>query len=156
MSDSRTTPPVKSKVITLRVSEDEYFRYTRAADWMGLSLSNFLRSSLDRAEQTQLETPRVRKKRTAPARDINPDLLYAIHRIGSNMNQIAKALNVANLTGDEVSAKDLLLLLFSIEEQLEQIIKQNDLASDEIVQNLKNEILALLPPEKKKEGERAQ
>lgn len=141
---------VKSRVITLRVSDEEYERYSKAAEWMNLSLSNFLRRALDNSEETYRSTPRVQKKRMAPEREINPELLYAIHRIGSNMNQIAKALNTANLIDEEVSSKALLLALLSIESQLEKMIEQNEAVSDEIVQKIKDELLVLLPPEKKK------
>lgn len=146
-------PRVKSKVITLRVSTEEYDRYSKAAKWMDLSLSNFLRRALDNSEETARSTPRVQKKRVAPEREVNPDLMYAINRIGSNMNQIAKALNTANLTDEEISSKALLLALFSMEARLEKIIEQNEAVSDEIVQKIKAELLVLLPPEREKEGE---
>lgn len=147
---SARSPRVKSRVITLRVSDEEYERYSKAAEWMNLSLSNFLRRALDNSEETYRSTPRVQKKRMAPEREINSDLMYAINRIGSNLNQIAKALNTANLSDEEVSSKALLLALLSIEAQLEKVIEQNEAASDEIVQKIKDELLVLLPPEKKK------
>lgn len=143
----------RTKRIALRVSENEFSALEKKAKKLGVSVSDYIRRSLDNVKESERETPRVRKKRVAPERDVNPDLLYAIHRIGSNMNQIAKALNVANLHDDEVSAKELLLLLFSIEAQLEKVIKQNDQASDELVQKLKNELLTLVPPKQNKGGE---
>ena len=140
----------RTKRIALRVSENEFSALEEKAKKLGVSVSDYIRRSLDNVKESERETPRVRKKRVAPEREVNPELLYAIHRIGSNMNQIAKALNTANLHDDEVSAKELLLLLFSIEAQLEKVIKQNDQASDELVQKIKDELLILLPPEKKK------
>ena len=144
----------RTKRIALRVSENEFSALEEKAKKLGVSVSDYIRRSLDNVKESERETPRVRKKSVAPERDVNPDLLYAIHRIGSNMNQIAKALNTANLHDDEVSAKELLLLLFSIEAQLEKVIRQNDSASDDLVQKLKHELLSLMPvPPKKEETE---
>lgn len=141
----------RTKRIALRVSENEFSALDEKAKKLGVSVSDYIRRSLDNVKESERETPRVRKKSVAPERDVNPDLLYAIHRIGSNMNQIAKALNTANLHDDEVSAKELLLLLFSIEAQLEKVIRQNDSASDDLVQKLKHELLSLMPVPPKKE-----
>ena len=143
----------RTKRIALRVSENEFSALEEKAKKLCVSVSDYIRRSLDNVKESERETPRVRKKSVAPERDVNPDLLYAIHRIGSNMNQIAKALNTANLHDDEVSAKELLLLLFSIESQLEKVIKQNDQASDELVQKLKHELLTLVPPKQNKREE---
>ena len=70
-------------------------------------------------------------------------------------NEIIKskeeALRIKNLADEEVSLKELFLLLSTIEKQLEKVIEQNEKASDALVSKLKNELLSLMPVPPKKE-----
>lgn len=154
-SSQATKPTTRSHVMRFRVTSDELKRYQDDSIERGFkSISDYFRWALGSENLSDRVTPAPRKKkRIAPEREINPELLYAIHRIGSNLNQIAKALNTANLIDEEVSSKALLLALLSIESQLEKMIEQNEAVSDEIVQKIKDELLVLLPPERKKRKE---
>lgn len=141
----------KTRVMTLRVTDEEHLRYSKAAKWMNLSLSDFFRNALDGSTVTYRSTPKVKKQRNALARHVDRDLLYEINRIGSNMNQIAKALNTINLTDEEVSSRTLLLALIDIESRLETLITQNETASANMVEQAKEAFLALMPEQKKSE-----
>lgn len=152
-SDRVTKPPKRDHVMRLRVTSDELSSYKAESEKRGFkSISDYFRWALCSENLSERDTPRLKKKKTlAPEREVNPELLYEIHRIGSNLNQIAKALNVANLADEEVSLKELFLLLSTIEKQLEKVIKQNEKASDALVSKLKNELLSLMPVPPKKE-----
>lgn len=152
-SDQITKPLKRDHVMRLRVTSNELSNYKAESEKRGFkSISDYFRWALGSENLTERDTPRLKKKKTlAPEREINPELLYEIHRIGSKLNQIAKALNVANLADEEINLKELFLLLSSIEKQLEKVIEQNEKASDALVNKLENELLSLMPMPPKKE-----
>jgi hypothetical protein len=59
--------------------------------------------------------------RRSPALEIRRGLLLAVARIGNNLNQLARAVNTANLTGSKVDALRLLAKLVEIQEQVENL-----------------------------------
>lgn len=81
------------RVVAARVSADEYIVLDSKAREAGLSIGSYLRAA-------GLGTPGPRARRRPP---INVELLaYAVaqlNRIGSNLNQIARALNAAHAAG---------------------------------------------------------
>lgn len=59
--------------------------------------------------------------RHSPAQDIRREKLNALARIGNNLNQLAKAVNTANLTGDKVDPVRVLAKLVEIQDALENL-----------------------------------
>ena len=59
--------------------------------------------------------------RRSPALETRRELLLALARIGNNLNQLARAVNTANLTGSKVDALRLLAKLAEIQEQVENL-----------------------------------
>ena len=57
-----------------------------------------------------------RKRRSPPK--VDPELLRQLARMGGNLNQIARALNVANRKGNVVDVIELKVLLCSMEREL--------------------------------------
>ena len=50
------------------------------------------------------------------------NLLHALARLGNNLNQIARGINRANLTGDEIDAVRVLAKLVEIQETLDRLL----------------------------------
>ena len=57
-----------------------------------------------------------RKRRSPP--QVDPELLRQLARMGGNLNQIARALNIATKTGNVVDVVELKVLLCSMEREL--------------------------------------
>lgn len=59
--------------------------------------------------------------RRSPALETRRELLLALSRIGNNLNQVARAVNIANLTGSKIDTVRLLAKLVEIQEQVENL-----------------------------------
>ena len=98
------------KTLKIRVSEDEYNEIMKRKT-QELSLANWLRLlALDQ----EIETKRVRR----PVPKADPELIREWSKIGSNMNLIARALNLAKKTGKRVDLIKINAVLVAIEARL--------------------------------------
>ena len=68
-------------------------------------------------------TPKIRKRLTAP--EVDPILMRELGKMGSNLNQIARALNQANKIGEPVAMAQILAILQSLAQELEEIKEDN-------------------------------
>ena len=59
--------------------------------------------------------------RRSPALETRRELLLALARIGNNLNQVARAVNTANLTGSKIDAVRLLAKLVEIQDALDNL-----------------------------------
>lgn len=101
MPDDATDSPIWIKV---RASSAERARWRELAAARGVSLSELIRSRLDRT--------RLRPRREAPP--VARDLLRELARIGNNLNQLARAANQR----EPVTATALLARLIEIDREL--------------------------------------
>ena len=101
------------KTLKVRVSESEYSEIEKRKP-ENLALADWLRS-LALGEEIQIK----RKRRPVPKAD--PELIRHWAKIGSNINQIARALNYANKIGEPVNLTQILSVLLSIENQIENL-----------------------------------
>lgn len=95
------------KWVKIRMSEDARADIRRRADAAGMTVSDLIRESLDQPAQRRRQTRHI----TA-----DPELIRAVARVGNNLNQIARAVNV----GADIQ---LISHLISIEQQLSQLIE---------------------------------
>lgn len=95
----------KTKLITIKVSEEEKAKWQQIANSNGLSLSDQVREKMNG----------IKIRRKKPMLEVDPCLLREINAIGNNLNQISRRLN-----GGE--RFDLLSYLVSIEQNLEELV----------------------------------
>jgi hypothetical protein len=102
---------LRSKRIEIRASPQEYAQLEHRAQQMGYhNLAQYLREAgLSRKD---LVSPTTRQKQ-------KNDWLYAVNRIGNNLNQIARQVNAGHDPDDEI-----LLVLAQIQEMVNQVLKQ--------------------------------
>ena len=96
----------KNKRVTIRLTEDEYKNFTKQADELAISLSEFIRLKLNN----------INKIKTSKC---DKNLVYEINRIGLNLNQIAKYTNSRKIVD-----KLVLEQLIAIEKQLNKVLKE--------------------------------
>lgn len=97
----------KSKFLSVRLTAEEREHLDRLAKESGLSLSNVIRSCINRIE--------IRQRQPA---EIN-DLYKEINRIGVNINQIARSVNAGIATRQD--AKEALFLLRQVYLLMEKV-----------------------------------
>jgi hypothetical protein len=77
----------RTRIITFRVSDDEYARYEERASRAGLAVGAFARAAgLNEAG------PRARRRRPVEHRSL-VQALAALNRVGNNLNQLARNTN---------------------------------------------------------------
>lgn len=102
---------LRSKRIEIRTSPQEYAQLEHRAQQMGYhNLAQYLREA--GLSREYLVSPTTRQKQKA-------DWLFAINRIGNNLNQIARQVNAGHDPDDEI-----LLMLAQIQEMVNQVLKQ--------------------------------
>jgi len=85
MSESESR--VREKSFPIRLTDDEFSKLTQRADALGLSRAAYVRlKALGKAGPRSQKVPRAGTKDLAK-------LLAEVNKIGSNINQIARALN---------------------------------------------------------------
>ena len=99
----------KSKFLSVRLTAEEREHLDRLAKESGLSLSNVIRSCINRTE--------IRQRQPA---EIN-DLYREINRIGVNINQIARSVNAGIATAED--AKYGLHLLDRVYDLMHEVAK---------------------------------
>jgi hypothetical protein len=101
-----------SKRITVRLTPEEHARLKQDADTAAVDVTTIARSQL-------LDAPLPKRKyRRSVDHDKLADVLLALGRIGTNLNQIAK---VANSSGDSSSFRDAKLLKNLLEEIRDEV-----------------------------------
>lgn len=94
----------KTKMITMKVSEQEFEQYKKLANINKMSLSKLIRNRLNETELTQVYQ-----------KSEHSELEKEIRKIGVNINQIAKALN------EKRDCKIYMPVLISIEKRLANV-----------------------------------
>jgi type III secretion system FlhB-like substrate exporter len=107
------------QVFAIRLSPTERQKIEAKADHAGMKLSEYLR-----ATALKQKIPRSVPK-------INREIYIELGRIGNNINQIAKAANIAIKRGDKLNVELLQLLL--LDEHLDKVRLQVLAISDEQV-----------------------
>lgn len=100
----------RTKEIRIRCSDDEY------------------KMLLDRKTNPRLATwireIALGEKPKKKAKQVDPDLLFQLNKIGVNLNQIAKHLNESNKAGTNINIAKIAISLRSIEEHFQKIISK--------------------------------
>lgn len=99
-----------TSTLRVRCAGQDLIRWGHLADAYDETLSSMVRRLLNQVP------PRPRR----PLSSVNPILLREVACAGNNLNQIARAIHVANLTGSRVQAVGILAQLAIIERQLGQ------------------------------------
>ena len=97
------------------------------AEDLNLTLSEVLRLKLSDADRSIVVTERKVQKVRREYTQADPDLLRQIAIIGNNLNQIARTLNKAKLTGTPVDLIQNLSVLTAIEQELNKFLPDNGL-----------------------------
>lgn len=97
------------------------------ADNLNLTLSEVLRLKLSDEDRSIVVTERKEQKIRREYTPADPDLLRQIAIIGNNLNQIARTLNKAKLTGTPVDLIQNLSVLTVIEQELNKFLPDNGL-----------------------------
>ena len=101
----------KTALLQLRLTPEEKQEWSDIAASHGISLSELVRIRVNGA----------RKSRKKPSPNVDPILLREIVRIGTNINQIAKALNISHTSPSE--RLEAVMALTSLREWSEAILK---------------------------------
>jgi len=95
------------------------------AEDLNLTLSEVLRLKLSDADRSIVVTERKVQKVRREYTQADPDLLRQIAIIGNNLNQIARTLNKAKLTGTPVDLIKNIAVLTAIEQELNKFLPAN-------------------------------
>jgi hypothetical protein len=79
-----------SKVLNLRMSDDEHAQLKSKANAAGLTMANYLRQGIGTKE---VKRSPVLKRTKRDYIQVDPALMLEISRIGNNLNQIARVIN---------------------------------------------------------------
>jgi len=104
----------KTQIQPIRATPAERQAWRDAAAAAGLTISDYVRRSIESAEVGR--APRRRRRPEPPP--VDPALDRELKRIGSNINQIARW---CNTYGDSIAARRLYVLLDEINDQLAEI-----------------------------------
>lgn len=100
----------KTKMITMKVSEQEFEHYKNLANIYKMSLSKLIRNRLNETNFTQTQLYQKSE---------HSELEKEIKRISVNINQIAKALN------EKRDCKIYMPVLISVEKRLKDVLQSN-------------------------------
>ena len=98
------TRVIRGTTVSVRVDDATAEAWRQQAAEIGLSVSDWIRGAVDAGQQTRLPTPRKRPARPPrdTSNDADPALMRELAALGSNMNQIARALNSCRSKGDRL------------------------------------------------------
>jgi len=115
----------KITTISVRIEKPTAAEWRERAAASGLSLSDWIRGSVDTSQQTHRPTPQRRPVRVRDtSNDADPVLMRQLAGMSNNLNQIARALNECRLAGSSVQLVEVLALLRSIEVQAGRLLPQ--------------------------------
>ena len=120
----------RSKSITVRFSHEELERIEFEAEKKTLNKSNYIRYLVSQSlhldqpiEQFKDQTLFKPSERTFKKPSyIDPLLLRHVAQIGNNLNQIAKALNTANLNGQTLELLELIQVMNQVDGHLKELL----------------------------------
>lgn len=104
--------PKRTKEIKIRLTEQEHQMLLEKKT--GAELATWIRET---CLETKTTKPRIK---TA-----DPELLRQLAKIGGNMNQIAKAVNIKQASGEKINSLRVLAELATIREKLQHLLEQN-------------------------------
>jgi hypothetical protein len=114
--------------LNIRVPKSLHSDLLAQATAAGVTMSDVFRSHLTLESVKPLGVP-VKHKRVvqtmASARCTAPALLRSLAAIGSNLNQIARAVNAGSITGDMMQGIEMLAILHAIEREFAVLIASN-------------------------------
>lgn len=115
-----STPKVRKKeeniqVVGVRFKKTEHEKLKEKAKNLNITISDLIRQALTKKDFKP-------KKKTDPTPIL--EIVKHCNRVSSNINQIAKALHIANLKGEEISKLDLLNELLEIESSINDYKKE--------------------------------
>jgi hypothetical protein len=119
-------PKPTTLVASFRLSSEEHAALKTSADARGMSLSDYLHQRLLRSKELSdiRRRPSSRKREILAPATAPPEvraLATALIKIGTNANQIARAVNRGALSGDFVEAGAVLSALNDVVSHLETI-----------------------------------
>lgn len=131
MPAHRATDPLVS--LSVRIPQSLRDALNARVNETGVTLADQIRARLDFNEVKPLGVP-VRRRRAVEtldrAQSTDPALLRGLAAIGSNLNQVARAVNTGAVTGDLMQAVDVLVVLRAIELEFAALIADNRRASN--------------------------
>lgn len=123
LGEPMTKPERKTTTASLRLDPATLAKWRKGASDEGQTLSDWLRAKVDADQQTHISPARSRRERD-PRHLADPALMRQLAALGSNLNQIARAVNECRLVGSPVHLVELLALLRSIEERAGALLPQ--------------------------------
>ena len=130
----------RSKSITVRFNSEELERIEVEAEKKKLNKSNYIRylvsqslhlyQPIQKTEDTHLfkRSERTFKKPSY----VDPILLRHVAQMGNNLNQIAKALNTANLNGQTLELLELIQVLKQMDNHLKDLVGKGVKDADQV------------------------
>ncbi|KZL28009.1 plasmid mobilization protein [Pseudovibrio sp. WM33] len=112
---AKATKRQLTETVVLRCTAEEKERLKQQAQEAGLTTSALLRATLGLVKPT--------RRRLTPKAD--PHLVAELSRMGSNLNQIARALNTARAAGEtrQLDGLQIITVLTTIDRQLSELLK---------------------------------
>lgn len=130
----------RSKSITVRFNSEELERIEVEAEKKELNKSNYIRylvsqslhldKPIQKTEDDSLFKPSERTFKKPSY--VDPLLLRHVAQMGNNLNQIAKALNTANLNGQTLELLELIQVLNQVDSQLKGLLVKGVKDADQV------------------------
>ena len=130
----------RSKSITVRFNSEELERIEVEAEKKELNKSNYIRYLV--SQSLHLDQPIEKKEDDSLFRPserdfkkpsyVDPLLLRHVAQMGNNLNQIAKALNTANLNGQTLELLELIQVLNQVDSQLKDLLVKGIKDADQV------------------------
>ena len=130
----------RSKSITVRFNSEELERIEVEAEKKELNKSNYIRylvsqslhldQPIEEKEDDSLFKPSERTFKKPSY--VDPLLLRHVAQMGNNLNQIAKALNTANLNGQTLELLELIQVLHQVDSHLKDLLVKGGKDADQV------------------------
>lgn len=105
-------------VITVRLPQEDKKRWQAIADENDISLGNWIRKKVDGDLAVTTEKPTPRQAPKVRYKNVNPELIREVAKVGNNLNQIARWCNTHKNDADSLQV---LAQLKAIEEAVRGI-----------------------------------
>ncbi|MBS9782543.1 MAG: plasmid mobilization relaxosome protein MobC [Arcobacter sp.] len=102
----------KYKQVKINLTLDQYQKIKYLAEKEGKYLSTFIKEQAELENKLDSVKPKNRIKKI-----VDPNLLYELNKMGNNINQIAKKLNIEKETD-----QTMLMTLIAIQKNLEDLL----------------------------------